>query len=145
MIYAGILAGGTGTRMGITDMRPVIFEFGWTFLHPHGWEVLEASPWDSRFVLGIHPDWDLYGRSLMNKYLSSYKDRILDLTERSDRNSINIILYRRGTATTDEDIIVTHDSVQNPFVGLKTIQENIEQLRAMTLWIQWSKQPIPLI
>ena len=37
MIYAGILAGGTGSRMGDYGYAQTIFGFGWTsYFNPHG-------------------------------------------------------------------------------------------------------------
>ena len=56
-----------------------------------------------------------YTEDLVDKYLSSYKDRILVVEGGSDRNSTieNIILaIDELQPLTEEDIIVTHDSVR---------------------------------
>ena len=128
MIYAGILAGGTGSRMGITDMPKQFLDLGGRPILIHTVEKFLLVHEIQKIVLGIHPDWVTYTEDLVDKYLSSYKDRILVVEGGSDRNSTieNIILaIDELQPLTDEDIIVTHDSVR-PFVSLKTIQENIE-------------------
>ena len=128
MIYAGILAGGTGSRMGITDMPKQFLDLGGRPILIHTVEKFLLVHEIQKIVLGIHPDWVTYTEDLVDKYLSSYKDRILVVEGGSDRNSTieNIILaIDELQPLTEEDIIVTHDSVR-PFVSLKTIQENIE-------------------
>ena len=129
MIYAGILAGGTGSRMGITDMPKTIFWiWGGRPILIHTVEKFLLVHEIQKIVLGIHPDWVTYTEDLVDKYLASYKERILVVEGGSDRNSTieNIIkAIDKVQPLTDEDIIVTHDSVR-PFVSLKTIQENIE-------------------
>ena len=128
MIYAGILAGGTGSRMGITDMPKQFLDLGGRPILIHTVEKFLLVHEIQKIVLVIHPDWVTYTDDLVDKYLSSYKDRILVVEGGSDRNSTieNIILaIDELQPLTEEDIIVTHDSVR-PFVSLKTIQENIE-------------------
>ncbi len=128
MIYAGILAGGTGSRMGITDMPKQFLDLGGRPILIHTIEKFLLVHEIQKIVLGIHLDWVTYTEDLVDKYLASYKERILVVEGGSDRNSTieNIILaIDKVQPLTDEDIIVTHDSVR-PFVSLKTIQENIE-------------------
>ena len=124
MIYAGILAGGTGSRMGITDMPKQFLDLGGRPILIHTVEKFLLVHEIQKIVLGIHPDWVTYTEDLVDKYLSSYKDRILVVEGGSDRNSTieNIITaIDELQPLTEEDIIVTHDSVR-PFVSLKTIQ-----------------------
>ena len=128
MIYAGILAGGTGSRMGITDMPKQFLDLGGRPILIHTVEKFLLVHEIQKIVLGIHPDCVTYTEDLVDKYLPSYKERILIVEGGSDRNSTieNIIsAIDELQPLTEEDIIVTHDSVR-PFVSLKTIQENIE-------------------
>ena len=128
MIYAGILAGGTGSRMGITDMPKQFLDLGGRPILIHTVEKFLLVNEIQKIVLGIQSDWVTYTEDLVDKYLASYKERILVVEGGSDRNSTieNIILaIDEVQPLTEEDIIVTHDSVR-PFVSLKTIQENIE-------------------
>jgi len=127
MIYAGILAGGKGTRMGIQDMPKQFLELGDRPIMIHTIEKFILVPEIDKIVLGIHPDWVTYTEDLIEKYLKSYKERILITEGGNDRNTTieNIIKAIDDISPiTDDDIIITHDSVR-PFVSLKTIEENI--------------------
>lgn len=127
MIYAGILAGGKGTRMGITDMPKQFLELGSKPILIHTVEKFLLIPEFEKIVLGVHPDWISYTEDLIDKYLSSQLERILVTEGGSDRNStIENVIHAINSIRpiTEDDIIVTHDSVR-PFLTLKTIKENI--------------------
>ena len=128
MIYAGILAGGTGTRMGISNLPKQFLELGDRPILVHtienlSWnQVLKNCGWGS-WRLGFPCQ-----RNLVDKYLPLHKDRIIITKGGADRNtSIEKIIeaidaYR---PLTPEDIVVTHDSVR-PFITLRMIQDNIQ-------------------
>ncbi|MGT2637400.1 IspD/TarI family cytidylyltransferase [Streptococcus ratti] len=127
MIYAGILAGGTGTRMGIQDMPKQFLELGSRPILVHTIEKFVLVPEIDKIVLGIHPDWIAYTEDLIDKYLSNDKERIVIAEGGIDRNTtIKNIIERIDSLQpiSADDIIVTHDSVR-PFISIKTIQENI--------------------
>ena len=107
-------------------------------LPSHGYDGLKKYPhlvgnfggaWqDQQKELEHLPGAILMTTNCLMRPRDSYKDRILVVEGGSDRNSTieNIILaIDELQPLTDEDIIVTHDSVR-PFVSLNTIQENIE-------------------
>lgn len=128
MIYAGILAGGTGTRMGIGNIPKQFMELGNKPIIIHTIEkfLLESSI--EKIVVGVHRDWIDYADNIMSKYIPESIDKIIVTEGGSDRNSTikNIILrideYKK---ISDEDIIITHDSVR-PFITLRIIKDNIE-------------------
>lgn len=127
MIYAGILAGGTGTRMGIQDMPKQFLELGSRPILVHTIEKFVLVPEIDKIVLGIHPDWIAYTEDLIDKYLSNDKERIVVAEGGTDRNTtIKNIIEKIDSLQpiSADDIIVTHDSVR-PFISIKTIQENI--------------------
>lgn len=127
MIYAGILAGGKGTRMGLQDMPKQFLELGNRPILIHTIEKFLLVPDISTIAVGVHPDWVSYAEDLIDKYLSTYKDKILVIEGGHDRN-ITIENIIKGLSEkysiSSEDVIVTHDSVR-PFVSIKSIQENI--------------------
>lgn len=130
MVYAGILAGGKGTRMGITDMPKQFLELGSKPILIHTIEKFLLVPDFDKIVLGIHPDWITYTEDLLDKHLSQYLDRIIIAEGGHDRNTtIENIIKKIDSIKpiTKEDIIVTHDSVR-PFVTVRTIKDNIELL-----------------
>lgn len=127
MIYAGILAGGKGTRMGLQDRPKQFLELGKRPIIIHTIEKFLLVTEIDVIIVGVHPDWVGYTEDLIEKYLSSYSDRIVITEGGHDRNTTieNIIKTANNINTlSDDDIIVTHDSVR-PFVSIKTIQENI--------------------
>ena len=129
MIYAGILAGGTGSRMGITDMPKQFLDLGGRPILIHTVEKFLLVHEIQKIVLGIHPDWVTYTEDLVDKYLASYKDRILVVEGGSDRNSTieNIILaIDELQPLTDEDIIVTHDVVDTVVEATDTIVQSLD-------------------
>lgn len=128
MIYAGILAGGKGTRMGLQDRPKQFLELGDRPIIIHTIEKFLLVTEIDIIIVGVHPDWVGYTEDLIEKYLNNYSDRIVITEGGHDRNTTikNIITAANNICPiTDEDIIVTHDSVR-PFVSLKTIQENIK-------------------
>ena len=127
MIYAGILAGGTGTRMGISNMPKQFLDLGNKPIIIHTIEKFLLEPEIEKIVVGVHEDWISHAEDLVEEYISAFKDRIIIVAGGSDRNTTieNIIKaiddYKE---LTDEDIVITHDSVR-PFITLRIIKDNI--------------------
>ena len=127
MIYAGILAGGTGTRMGISNMPKQFLDLGNKPIIIHTIEKFLLEPEIEKIVVGVHEDWISHAEDLVEEYISTFKDRIIIVSGGSDRNTTieNIIKaiddYKE---LTDEDIVITHDSVR-PFITLRIIKDNI--------------------
>lgn len=127
MIYAGILAGGKGTRMGLQEKPKQFLELGSRPILIHTIEKFLMVPEIDVIAVGVHPDWVTYAEDLIEKYLSPYQERILIVEGGSDRNGTIKLLIEGLSAVApidSEAIIVTHDSVR-PFVSIKSIQENI--------------------
>lgn len=127
MIYAGILAGGTGTRMGISNMPKQFLDLGNKPIIIHTIEKFLLEPEIEKIVVGVHEDWISHAEDLVEEYISTFKDRIIIVAGGSDRNTtIEDIIkaiddYKE---LTDEDIVITHDSVR-PFITLRIIKDNI--------------------
>ena len=127
MIYAGILAGGTGTRMGVSNMPKQFLDLGNKPIIIHTIEKFLLEPEIEKIVVGVHEDWISHAEDLVEEYISTFKDRIIIVAGGSDRNTTieNIIKaiddYKE---LTNEDIVITHDSVR-PFITLRIIKDNI--------------------
>ena len=127
MIYAGILAGGTGTRMGISNMPKQFLDLGNKPIIIHTIEKFLLEPEIEKIVVGVHEDWISHAEDLVEEYISTFKDRIIIVAGGSDRNTTieNIIkAINDYKELTDEDIVITHDSVR-PFITLRIIKDNI--------------------
>lgn len=127
MIFAGILAGGTGTRMNITNMPKQFLMLGEKPIIIHTLEKFLLCNRFDKIYIGVHKDWLQYCEDLIDKYME-HKEKIKIVPGGEDRNGtiMNIVAsMEKEFGTSDEHIIVTHDSVR-PFVSLKIIEENID-------------------
>lgn len=127
MIFGGILAGGTGTRMNIVNMPKQFLMLGEKPIIIHTLEKFLLCNRFDKIYLGVHKDWVAYCNDLIEKYIG-ISDKVVVIEGGQDRNGtimniVNDIESNFGSA--DEHIIVTHDSVR-PFVSLKIIEENID-------------------
>ncbi len=125
MIYAGIVAGGTGTRMGADIPKQFLKIGGKPILVRTAEKFLTVEEID-RVYIAVHPDWVEFTNSLAEKYFSG-QDKLIVIAGGKDRNAtvfniLNDIEKRFGS--NERDIILTHDGVR-PFVTEKIIRENI--------------------
>lgn len=126
MIFGAILAGGTGTRMGIDKPKQFLM-LGEKPIIIHTIEKFLLCEKIDRVYVGIHPDWIDYAQDLIDKYIQIDKEIVL-VPGGKDRNStiFNVVdAIEAEFGENEEHIIVTHDSVR-PFVTLRIIEENIE-------------------
>ena len=85
MIYAGILAGGTGTRMGISNLPKQFLELGDRPILIHTIEKFVLEPSIEKIVVGVHGDWVSHAEDLVDKYLPLHKDSIIITKGGADR------------------------------------------------------------
>ena len=71
MIYAGILAGGTGTRMGISNLPKQFLELGDRPILIHTIEKFVLEPSIEKIVVGVHGDWVTHAEDLVEKIPST--------------------------------------------------------------------------
>lgn len=131
VIYAGILAGGKGSRMGLQEKPKQFLELGARPILIHTVEKFLLVPDIEKVVIGVHPDWVTYAEDLLDKYLAAYKEHLLVVEGGGDRNETIKLIIEGINAVKPvqyDDIIVTHDSVR-PFVSVKAIEENIALAR----------------
>lgn len=130
MIFGAILAGGTGSRMGLTNMPKQFLPLGEKPIIIHTLQkFLLISEFDIIY-LGVHGDWMDYMEDLIERHVLDIenKERIKLVKGGSDRNStiMNIISdIEDNYQLKEEDIIVTHDAVR-PFVTTRILRDNIE-------------------
>lgn len=129
MVFGAILAGGTGTRMGLDKPKQFLM-LGSRPIIIHTIEKFVLSQDIDEIYVGVHPDWIDYADDLIKKYIHTEKKIVL-VSGGTDRNStiFNIIdKIEESCGESEEHIIVTHDSVR-PFVTLRIIKENVEAAR----------------
>lgn len=126
MIFAGIVAGGTGTRMG-ADIPKQFLKIGEKPIIIHTAAKFLENKNIEKIYLGVHPDWIEYTNQILSEY-NLDNSRISIIKGGTDRNStvFNIIdLIVNEYNINDSDIILTHDGVR-PFVTQKIINKNID-------------------
>ncbi|AVL00652.1 IspD/TarI family cytidylyltransferase [Pediococcus inopinatus] len=125
MIYAQILAGGKGTRMGNTPMLKQFLPLG---KEPILIQTIEKFVLEERFkaIIVVCPaDWVTHTEDLIHKYVTD--SRVVVITGGAERNDtlMNGIAYIEKTfGLNDDDAVVTHDAVR-PFITKRIIDDNI--------------------
>jgi 2-C-methyl-D-erythritol 4-phosphate cytidylyltransferase len=127
MIYAAIVAGGTGSRMG-ADIPKQFLEVGGKPIIVRTIESFLANSNIDRVYVGVHSDWT---EKLGAMCRGLNMKRIGILPGGSDRNAtvfkiVGEIL--REHEISESDILLTHDGVR-PFVSQKIIDENISAMK----------------
>lgn len=127
MIFAAILAGGVGSRMGNSDVPKQFLNLGDKPILIH---TIEKFIINSKFdkILVLTPNNFINSTIDLIKNIEGETDKIVVLEggeTRTDtiRNAINYI--KSNFPIDDDSVIVTHDSVR-PFVSHRIIEDNIK-------------------
>lgn len=135
MNYAGILAGGRGTRFGATERPKQFMRMGSssTPLIIYTIKSFLACPSIDRIIIASPADWLEYTRVLIAENCTSEQTTRIHVIEGgSERSSSleNICMFiEREFGLANDDTLVSHDAVR-PFVTQRIIEENIEKTRA---------------
>ena len=127
MIFAAILAGGVGSRMGNSDVPKQFLNLGDKPILIH---TIEKFIINSKFdkILVLTPNNFINSTIDLIKNIEGETDKIIVLEGGETRNDTirNAINYIKSNFPIDDDsIIVTHDSVR-PFVSHRIIEDNIK-------------------
>ena len=127
MIFAAILAGGIGSRMGGTDTPKQFLDLGGKPVIIHTIEKFAINSKIDKIIVLTPQSFINHTNHLINEYIGDNEDIIVieGGQTRNDTliNSVNYIDENFGID--DDSIIVTHDSVR-PFVTHRIIEDNIE-------------------
>ena len=127
MILAGIVAGGTGSRMGGELPKQFIELSGEPIIIRTVRQFLTHSSIDA-VIIGINPQWEAYAEELKQKFLS---DQPVYITPGgSDRSATleKMMIYASDTLKCDKStVILTHDAVR-PFVTHRMIDDCIRSM-----------------
>ncbi len=130
MIYAGILAGGIGTRMHRMDIPKQFLMLGSKPIIIHTIEQFFINSMIDRIIIAVPSNWVLYTIDLIKKYIPQ-NDRIFVILGGVNKNesTFNIIQYiKEQWDIVDDDIIVAHDAIR-PFVTQRIINDNIKKVK----------------
>lgn len=127
MIFAAILAGGTGTRMDLDNMPKQFLPLAEKPILIHTLEKFcLCARFDALFI-GVHKDWLAHTQELLEKYrLTSFPVHVLAGGETRNDTIVNILdAIETEYGVSGDHLVVTHDSVR-PFVKLSTLEANID-------------------
>lgn len=127
MIFAAILAGGTGTRMGNTEKPKQFLNLGSKPIIIHTIEKFYINSMFEKIIVLTPKEWVNYTRDLIEKFLPD-SDNLVVIEGgnlRNDTIMAAIDYIEDNYDLDDNDIILTHDSVR-PFVTYRIIEDNIK-------------------
>ena len=127
MIYAEILAGGTGKRFGNNDLPKQYNMLGSKPIIIHTIEQFVLNPKIDKIVVCTPKEWITYTEDLINKYIKG--NNSIEVTEGGSTRNETIIngckYIEKKYGLTDKDVIITHDAVR-PFISQRIIEDNIK-------------------
>lgn len=127
MIYGEILAGGSGTRMGNTEMPKQYLMLGDRPIIIHTIEQFLINQSFSKIIVCCPKEWVSYTEDLLEKYNidTNRVDIAVGGSTRNETIMNGCKLIEEKYGLTDKDIIVTHDAVR-PFVNQRILDDNIK-------------------
>ncbi len=127
MIFAAILAGGIGTRMGNADTPKQFLTLGNKPILIHTIEKFLINNEIDKIIVLTPQNFINHTKHLIKEYISNSDDIIVleggETRNDTLKNSIDYI--NENYDVNDDSIIITHDSVR-PFVTHRIIQDNIK-------------------
>lgn len=128
MNFGGILAGGSGTRMGKTDLPKQFLLLGEKPIIIHTIEQFLISTNIDEIIVAVPQNWVSYTEDIIKKYCDNPKIHIIQGGTTRNETIVNICNYIQTINKDEENIVVTHDAVR-PFITQRIIKENIEMCK----------------
>ena len=131
MLFAVVLAGGIGKRMGNVDKPKQFLLIGGKPIIVHTIEKFYINDCFEKVIVPCPEEWVSYTEDLLARDLKE-TSRIAVIKGDSDRNGsiVNALNYIRDNYGIDDDTaVVTHDAVR-PFVTQRIIDENVKAAEA---------------
>lgn len=127
MIYAVILAGGTGSRMGVSDTPKQFLEIKGKPILNYTVEKFLLNDKFEKIIILTPENWISHTKQILRKFTGeSGKLAVIAGGKTRNETIMNAITYIEKTDGLDDDtVIVTHDSVR-PFVTHRIIEDNIK-------------------
>lgn len=127
MIYAEILAGGKGTRMGNTEMPKQFLMLGKKPIFIHTVEQFLMNKRIDKIFICCPEQWVSYTKDTLKKYISD-TTKVIVVKGGETRNDTILngcCFIEENYGIQEDDIILTHDAVR-PFLTQRIIDDNID-------------------
>lgn len=127
MIYAEILAGGQGSRMGNTDMPKQFLMLGKKPVFVHTVEQFLLNRRVDKVLVCCPKQWMMHAKDTLKKYVNDTSN--LFVVEGGESRNDTILngcrFIEENFGLNEEDIVLTHDAVR-PFLSQRIIDDNID-------------------
>lgn len=130
MIYAEVVAGGKGTRMGETELPKQFLMLGDKPIVIHTLKQFLMHPEIDRVILCVPEEWLTYAEGMVNEYFGGI-EKIAIVAGGEHRNATVLKgceYIEKNWGISEDDIILTQDAVR-PFVTQRIISDNIEAVK----------------
>lgn len=130
MIYAEILAAGSGARMGNTELPKQFMKLGSKPIIIHTIEQFLLNDKIDKILVCTSRDWTSYMEDLLKKYIKDSSNVIVieGGTTRDETVMCGCKYIKENFEIHKNDIIITHDAVR-PFITQRIIDDNIAGLK----------------
>ncbi|HAX73742.1 MAG TPA: 2-C-methyl-D-erythritol 4-phosphate cytidylyltransferase [Firmicutes bacterium] len=130
-VFANVLAGGKGLRMGNAELPKQFIKIGEKPIIVHTIEKFLMHNQIDAVIVACNVTWIDYMNDLIQKYIPAFSEKIYIVDggkERNDslKNSVDFIVDELNSG--EEAIILTHDAVR-PFISHQIITANIEAMQ----------------
>lgn len=127
MIYAEILAGGKGTRMGNINMPKQFLTLNNKPIIIHTIEKFILNEKFDKILVVTPKEWINHTKDIIKKYINEDPRLVVVIggTDRNESIMSGVRYIDKEFGINPDDVIVTHDSVR-PFLTHRIIEENIK-------------------
>lgn len=126
MLYAQILAGGKGTRMGNVGMPKQFLQLGNRPIIIHTLEKFVLNDEFDAIIVSCPENWIQHAKDIISKYIKDDRVKIIaGGKERNDTLKNGITYIHEQFGSHENDVIVVHDAVR-PFISRRIIEDNIK-------------------
>lgn len=128
MIYAVLLAAGSGTRMKTSSIPKQFLELNGIPIVQLAVDKFLACSEVDKIIVASHPVWMQHTRDIL--YDDRYKNVYVCSGGKTRQESLyNAVKYiDEKFSSDDSDIVISHD-VARPFISLRVIEDNIEAMK----------------
>ncbi len=125
MIFASILAGGSGDRMGSTEKPKQFLPLGEKPILIHTIEKFILNTQIDEIIVLTPKEWINYTNDIVKKYIPEENITIIESGDLRIDTVKKAMDYINENYPARDNILITHDAVR-PFVNHRIIDENIE-------------------
>ncbi len=127
MIYAAVLAGGSGLRMG-GELPKQFLSVGGRPIIIRSIDAFAESGLVDEIYVAVSADYVDYTKKLIAEFCPEVKAHVIPGGKNRNETLYNVLKNIKKDSMTDDDIILTHDAVR-PFIDTRIISDNINAVR----------------